>query len=73
MKKQTIKQKTKQNKQTKNTKLNRSSFGVSSLLGGLKNKKKTLEAMKTQSKKLLKLYLENDPICITTPLLQNPT
>lgn len=23
--------------------------------------------MKTQSKKLLKLYLENDPICITTP------
>ena len=29
--------------------------------------------MKTQSKKLLKLYLENDSICITTPLLQNPT
>ena len=29
--------------------------------------------MITQSKKLLKLYLENNPIRITTPLLQNPT
>ena len=69
MKKQTIKQKNKTNKY-KNTKLNRSSFGVSSLLGGLK---KSLEAMITQSKKLLKLYLENNPIRITIPLSQNPT
>ena len=29
--------------------------------------------MKTQSKKLLKLHLENNPIYITTPLSQNPT
>ena len=73
MKKQTIKQKNKTKQKTKNTKLNRSSFGVSSLLGGLKNKKKSLEAMKTRSKKLLKLHLENNSICITTPLSQNPT
>ena len=45
MKKQTIK-KTKQNKQTKNTKLNRSSFGVTSLQGGLKNKKNLLKRLK---------------------------